>query len=115
LLLMVLFRCGLGGDSVNFQNFPNAGIHNRSGDGSGTTVPGHDAHQGPDSILLTDQRARTSTHWSKKMKPPAGIGEPEPEGAEPCGIVGLPTRFRIGQTLSHPPVKQTSASGPFCH
>lgn len=35
----------------------DTGVHAGAGGGAGAAAPGHDAHQGPDSILLADQGA----------------------------------------------------------
>lgn len=61
-------------NSVGFQDLLNpgherchSGIHSRSGSGAETTAPGHNACQGPDSILRTDQGA-TRVALQRKVK-----------------------------------------------
>ena len=61
-------------NSVGFQDLLNprnegcdSGIHSRSGSGAETAAPGHNACQGPDSILLADQGA-TRVTLQRKVK-----------------------------------------------
>lgn len=61
-------------DSVGFQDLLNpghegcdSGIHSRSGSGTDTTPPGHNACQGPDSIFLADEGA-TGVTLQRKVK-----------------------------------------------
>lgn len=53
---------------VGFQDLLNpghegsdSGIHGRGGSGAETTAPGHNACQGPDSVLLADEGATRVT------------------------------------------------------
>lgn len=63
--------------SVGGQNLLNpghelrhAGIHGRRGGGAKAAAPGHDAHQSPGSILLTDQgAARVALQEEKGLCP----------------------------------------------
>lgn len=61
-------------DSVGFQDLLNpghegcdSGIHSRGRSGADTAAPGHNACQGPDSILLADEGA-TRVTLQKKVK-----------------------------------------------
>ena len=57
----------------------DTGVHSRNRGGAGAAAPGHDAHQGPGSILLADQGATRVTLQEEKglvSKAEAGCQDP---------------------------------------
>lgn len=73
LLRTLRIRIVRAAGSVGSQNLLNpghelrhAGVHSRRGGGAKAAAPGHDAHQSPGSILLTDQGAARVTLQEEK-------------------------------------------------
>lgn len=77
-------------DSVGFQDLLNpghegrdSGVHSGGGSGADATAPGHDACQGPGSILLADKRATRVTLQRKTKDLSSNLTRIPGPGGEP--------------------------------